>query len=627
MADFKDTVQQLLDHPGVRYGASDSPASMVWVEQETLPREEFGTDIESNTLTRTHNAISFPAVNDEEMTFSIDGETYSVRTSVDENTVTVSAVDFRVVASVLSTYTEAQNLSVIVAAMRQLPNITPKVISGDIVIFNDTDRTADVVGAGSLVTGTSTASLTDSGLYFPKGYRPGDRWAKNEYMVVLQSWVTGGEDTHHNVSVVLRADLQRLSDDFDDFTFPDDLAGDHYTVSYPYDGESREIIWRFQVASTGSYTRAPAGTPHPLYPETVLVGVQEGSEDGTLTVSHTYRRIGPAAEQHKQGYSVSYECSTGADETARFPVVTLRLEVLLSGFVPAVPGAVCPIDGTNAGTQNAELDFQTLDLKLREPPELETRGSVYGVVTMRYSRLPSWPSTVRKTVAFPEGAELFETTLFVEVGWTPPSINDAAGSIAGSDYTASYVTNLTEVPLGCGVYRAIIEHAKVPASFSHYSSEGFNFPPLYPAAVTYPPSSLPFSGGRVGWAESVPSKITYSFTRTPETLVSSMPESIRFESFLMMAVQNAIQEQDLTEEEVAESISRYWWAYPNILHDTFLIEDPKTGSIVVTSTPSRPSASLYRTWVQLKSWMIVRDVLSRWKGGIHMRIKVEIKAR
>tara|TARA_Y100001963_G_scaffold154483_2_gene243384 strand:- start:11556 stop:13454 length:1899 start_codon:yes stop_codon:yes gene_type:complete len=632
MAEFIDSVRHLLDHPGVRYGAADSPASMVWIEEDTLSKEKFGLDPTENSVTRTLHALT--TTNDKKINFSIGDKTYEVTFWVDGASLTPSTTDYSVIIELKSSHTTDQAEAILIAGMKTLPNITPKIIhttSGSyprLVIFNDTDRSLDVVASGTGISSTTTQTVKDSGLYFPPGYRPGDPWKKNEYLIVLQTWIAGGDDTHHNVKCLLRADLQRISDDFEDFTHPDDLSGDHYKVAYPYDGDSKEITWTFLVPNDGKYTRQPAGTPHPLFPEALLVGVQESGEDGTLTVTHQYRHIGPAAEQHKQGYTVNYECATSVTAN-QYPVVQLRLEVLLSGFTPAVPGSVCPIDGTNAGSTNAELNFSAsgLNLKLRKPPVLETRGPVYGVVMMEYSRIPSWPDTTRQLVDFPEGSEVFITTLYQLSTWDRPEIDDVASVVAGSDYTDSYITGIRESPQGCGIYRVEIDHAKVPADFTQWGSAGVRFPPLYPAVVSFPPEDTPYPGGRFAFSETVPAKIEYSFTRDPETEAATMPQNVRFESYLMLAVQDALENQDLKEEEVAESVARVWWNQSGILHEILLIDDPYTGAVVTTSTVSSPSSSTYRSWISSGTYYIVKDTLQQWRGKIHMRVKVSVKAR
>jgi len=637
MSDFKNQVQNLLDSPAIRYGSADSPASMIWFEHDTIPRELIRDKVSSNTVTRTrHTLNSAPLTNDTKITFTANAETYSVIVQLDGAAVTPAVETHSVTANTLTGMTDAQVLATILAAMRALPNITAIDHSSKIVILDDTDRTSDVVASGTPINTTDTNAITDSGIYWPEGYRPGDRWTKNEYLIVLQTWITGGDDQHVNIVAVCRADLQRLATDFDDIVFPDDLARDNYTVSYPYRGDSREITWTFQMAEIGTYTKTAAGTAHPLFPEALLIDVQSVVNEGTRTVTHIYRKIGAASEQHKEGYSVTYECpNTGASPGTpadRFPVVTLRLDVKLDSFVPATLGDACPITGANdAGSDNAELDFNNLALKLREPPVLEPKNTVYGTVIMVYSKLPSYLKTRKKRVDFPEDAIVYVSEWYSTA--TAPVI-DTQMNIAGiyPQYALSYVTDSEAVDLGCGVFKNIVEHAPVPAAFTEWDAEGVNYPPLYPAAVSFPPSGLPYPGGRFAFSESAPSKITYSFTRDPAAVAAGMPTTQQFFSYLLLGVQDAIANGDLDEEkskeeQVAQSISRAWWQMPRILHDTFLIKDPADNSVVTIVSPSFPSSSLYRTWIAAKTRFVVRDVQRRWRGKIYMRILVEVTAR
>ncbi len=336
------------------------------------------------------------------------------------------------------------------------------------------------------------------------------------------------------------------------------------------------------------------------------------------------------AEQAEQGYQVTYECAAGADETERYPIVTLSLDVLLESWVPAIPGSSCPITGATAQGVNAELDFDELDLKLIKAPTMDTLNNLIGRATYEYRKVPSFSRVQRRVVDFPKDAVVAVGTVYQQLAglgaWTPPAIGDTGVSTFGANYADYYVTSVT-IPGDC-LYGAVeVEMAKIPTKFTHWGSAGVRFPPLFPAAVSFPPAPAPYPGGRFAFSETVPAKIEYTFSQNPEQLASSMPQTLRFESYLMLAVQDAIENQDLKEEEVGESIARVWWNQADILHETLLIDDPYTGSVVTTSTPSYPPSSTYRAWIAAGTYYITKDTLQHWRGKIHMRVKVSVKAR
>lgn len=227
----------------------------------------------------------------------------------------------------------------------------------------------------------------------PRGYRRGEIWAKCPYLRIVDVWIDGSDDTHHNLTLLVKADLGRLGEDADNVEFPDDLAGDGQTVDYPYFGEAEAITWEFEVSNPDGYQRAPSCTPHPTRPGALLISEREVSVGGVMKVSRTYHEVGPTSEQVKTGYEVSYEDAQGVSQTSgeRFPIVKLSLEVKLNDYVPLFCGSDCPVAGDTGCGENAELDFSFL--KLIEPPVFEPQNTVYGRLTAVYGTLPGYVST------------------------------------------------------------------------------------------------------------------------------------------------------------------------------------------------------------------------------------------
>lgn len=226
----------------------------------------------------------------------------------------------------------------------------------------------------------------------PEGYRRGDYYRHCPHLRVIDAWIEGSDDTHHNVTLLLKADLRRLSELSDNVNFPDDFAQDGYSVDYPYFGDSEEITWEFEVSEVGGYERAPSGTPHPTFPNAVLISERMSVSGGSGRVTRIYRHVGPLSEQIKSGYSVSYE-DVGTDAqrevSERFPIVTLTTDVELYNYKPVVCGSRCPIVGATGTTDNpSELDFG--NLFLIEPPQMETQNTIYGRMTAVYGRLPGY---------------------------------------------------------------------------------------------------------------------------------------------------------------------------------------------------------------------------------------------
>ncbi len=229
----------------------------------------------------------------------------------------------------------------------------------------------------------------------PEKYRHGAQHPRYDGYYLVDVSITGGDDNKWNLALIYRLDLQEVGgDDWEELLADADLA-----TSYPYFGTSRHLDWELVVVNPDNYVKGAYGTPHPTIANALLVSETHRREGPTMVVKRQYREVRNMAdansEQKKYSYSVSYECAKEADASDRYPIVTVALEVKISEFDPvsSVVNPTCPIDGTNALTTNANLDFNSQGLVLSSPPVFKPSDTVRGTLTIIYRKLPGYKAT------------------------------------------------------------------------------------------------------------------------------------------------------------------------------------------------------------------------------------------
>lgn len=390
MADlYKDLVQNLRSKPSTAFSSSGSPLSVVQYVSDTIPKKLGALRPSVASLTRNqyeitgvpHGSIStFTLGTGEKIAigFAIDGVEFCGFGDTE--------ADHKILIESPDSYSATVKMS---EALRQYSFIESFLLDGKAIILDRDGNHPTWTAPSWLTVTTGTVRIAKGSL--PKGYRRGDYWKKCKFFRILDAWVEGSDDTHHNITLLVKADLEKLDEESDNVNFPDDLATDGSAIDYPYFGDSENITWEFEVANPDRYTRPPSCTPHPNNPNALLVSEKRINNGGGLQISRVYREIGPVTEQAQSGYQVTYQDPDGANLTERFPIVTVSLDVLLESYTPPQCGSLCPVSGFTACGSNDELTFSSL--VLIEPPVLEPQNTVYGRMAAVYGRLPGYVST------------------------------------------------------------------------------------------------------------------------------------------------------------------------------------------------------------------------------------------
>ncbi|WP_075089143.1 hypothetical protein [Verrucomicrobium spinosum] len=100
---------------------------------------------------------------------------------------------------------------------------------------------------------------------------PGAVHPKCAYLILVDAYSTGGDDSHDNWVLLYRLDLQAFCLAFPEVgTWPNLLAKDGAVISDEYSSVEPLIEWRFDVVNPDSYTKPPKGTAHPLITQAKL---------------------------------------------------------------------------------------------------------------------------------------------------------------------------------------------------------------------------------------------------------------------------------------------------------------------------------------------------------------------
>ncbi|WP_038164938.1 hypothetical protein [Verrucomicrobium sp. BvORR106] len=100
---------------------------------------------------------------------------------------------------------------------------------------------------------------------------PGAVHPKCTFLILVDAYSTGGDDSHDNWVLLYRLDLQAFCLAFPEVgTWPNLLAKDGATITDEYSSVEPLIEWRFDVVNPDSYTKPPKGTAHPLITQAKL---------------------------------------------------------------------------------------------------------------------------------------------------------------------------------------------------------------------------------------------------------------------------------------------------------------------------------------------------------------------
>ena len=388
----KDLAQALRANPSTAFNSAGSPLALVQYVSDTIPI--------GKSICPTVNDLERPGyqflddVHDEVLNLTFkEGQTVMVGFAVggvEFGGFGLGEVDHKIV---VEAETEAQLLSATVSELKRLSFISAFVKGDRFFVLDQNGDEAKVTGE---IVESSIQTIRYASPIMPRGYRRGDAWKKCRYMRILDSWIDGSDDTHHNVTILLKADLTQLGADADNVDFPNDLESDGSSIDYPYFGKSEEITWEFEVANPDLYVRPPSCTPHPTNPRALLISERQTNSAAAIKISRVYREIGPISEQVKSGYEVSYEDTPkiGDDTASQFPTVRIEVDVLLESYTPPRCDSACPVVGdTSCGTNAPQLDFSSL--QLIEPPVMKPVNTVYGKLAAVYGKIPGFITSER----------------------------------------------------------------------------------------------------------------------------------------------------------------------------------------------------------------------------------------
>ncbi len=207
---------------------------------------------------------------------------------------------------------------------------------------------------------------------------PGAKHPKCEYLMLVDAYVTGGDDHKQNWALTYQLDLRAFAAAFPN-EIPDwqaELARDGVQTVFPAEDTSPDITWTFTIVNPDNYVKPSQGSPHPLVASALFINEEWQRNGPTLTVTRRYRKVAPVSAQQKVGYQVEYEyrLQDGA-ASIDYPVVTWTYDTPKADFtVPAV-NATCGIAG-----------FTTL--KVIKPAQCVVLDGLNLRVTITYGKIP-----------------------------------------------------------------------------------------------------------------------------------------------------------------------------------------------------------------------------------------------
>lgn len=211
-------------------------------------------------------------------------------------------------------------------------------------------------------------------------FKFGDVHPLNEFLFIVDCYITGADDHFENWSLIYRLDLDKWAE-----ANPDEAGGktgeqlqanSNTVVTFPYEDSSQTIQWTLSIVNPDAapaYAKPAQGTPHPTVPDALFINEQWQRDGALLTVTRSYVKVAEVAEQGKIGYMVQWEYPD-------YPVVTWTFDCAKGDFTPPAVEAACPIN--NSGS----LDFSAL--QVIRPAQLQVLNGLNVRVTITYGLLP-----------------------------------------------------------------------------------------------------------------------------------------------------------------------------------------------------------------------------------------------
>ena len=407
---FADIAQELRDRAAISFTSTQSPLAQSWYEAVTVSSDCFGAcPLTVESANRTGINITADTAGDQNGKYfdlEKDGVVFRIYLDVAPfgDVTPVAPPDFSVVG-ISQNATSAEIAQAIAESFRCFCDEN-NVLAGVKAYWKDTrlfvdDKNGVTIfsDAGTTTYTTESVAVTVCDANLPQGFRIGDAHECCEYLKLVDLWMTGGDDHHLNWVKVYQVDFEKLERDCDDFRL-DDLMGNVVTTDFPYFDESRKITEEFEITNPNCYERKPQCTPHPCYPEALLISEKITKDGAKAYVTRVYHDVAELSDQAKFGFEVAYECQTTGSE---YPIVTWTYDSLLTDFAPPQCGTAIPIG------IGSDLDFSGMGLVLIEPPTFLSENPCYGRVTAKYGKLPGYQQVTERT-----DDELCETTTYTQ---------------------------------------------------------------------------------------------------------------------------------------------------------------------------------------------------------------------
>jgi len=395
---YADIAQALRDRPAINYSSSKTPIAQVWYETATVPADCFGScPLLVITEDRTGIDVS-PDVagNQNGLYFELNNGTDTFRIYLDVDpwgdVAPVEPPAFGVV-QIKQNATAAEVAAAVAEQVKCFCDENDffeqvKVFAkGDQIFIDAKNGTTLFSDAGTTGYTTSVTSVTVCNPNIPEEFRIGSTHPCCPYLELIDAWMTGGDDHHVNWIKVYEVDYGKLEDACDDFS-TDDLLGDVTETDFPYFDDSRRITEQIDIVNPECYARKPQCSPHPCYPNALLVSEKLSKDGAKASVVRVYHDVADLAQQAKFGFEVTYECQ---DSGNQYPIVTWTYDSKLEDYAPPQCGSAIPIN------QGGDLDFTSLGLVLIEPPTFEAENTCFGRVTAKYGRLPGYLKASEQT--------------------------------------------------------------------------------------------------------------------------------------------------------------------------------------------------------------------------------------